>query len=270
MTRLLRSSMPEIRRAVVVHAHPDDETLSSGALLAAWARSGVQVTVVTCTRGERGEVVPGTAHASELSAQRIGEIRAALAVLSGDGVPIAHVFLGSPPARMQGQRPRHYKDSGMRWVKPGVAGPADEADEDSFTRAPRDEATADLVALLAEVRPDVVVGYDAGGTYGHPDHVRAYEITRDAARIAGVQRLEIVSDVASVDQAAGDMRVDDARRHAGAPREGDFVDLPELLPDVTAALECYHTQLTVRDGVIVHVGGQVQEISTHVRLVAAE
>ncbi|WP_233275990.1 PIG-L family deacetylase [Isoptericola variabilis] len=199
-----------------MHAHPDDETLSTGGLLASWAASGAPVTVVTCTRGERGEVIDSATHPTgvghlegdgpALAAYRERELAAALEAL---GVA-DHVFLDrvssvlSEAQWARGHQPSdtserlsegrwdrahqlsdtRYEDSGMAWVAPGIAGPADDAPPTAFARVPLDEAAARLAAVVRDRRPAVVVTYDAGGGYGHPDHVRAHEVTVRALELA--------------------------------------------------------------------------------------
>ena len=168
---------------LAVHAHPDDETLSTGALLATWAAAGRPVTVVTCTRGERGEMIP--AHLASLTGDiqavatlREGELVDALAAL---GVT-DHVFLDRVPA------PRtdlgRYVDSGMVWLDAGTAGPVPDASDDAFALADLDAAARRLVSVIEEHRPQVVVTYEPGGGYGHPDHVRAHEVTMRAVALA--------------------------------------------------------------------------------------
>lgn len=182
---------------VVVHAHPDDETLSTGALIASFAAAGEPVTVVTCTRGERGEVLalPGTtseglAHLEgdgpALAAHREQELAAALQALGGgDAEAIRHRFLDQLDADGAAAPGVRYEDSGMVWVRPGVAGP-DPSGTAGFAVAPLDEAAARLAALLREQQPDIVATYEVGGGYGHPDHVRAHEVTVRALELAGI------------------------------------------------------------------------------------
>ncbi|SDC53662.1 N-acetyl-1-D-myo-inositol-2-amino-2-deoxy-alpha-D-glucopyranoside deacetylase [Sanguibacter gelidistatuariae] len=167
---------------LAVHAHPDDETLATGALLATWAASGQPVTLVTCTRGERGEVIGATlAHLEgngpALAAHREGELRAALAAL---GVRDHHYLdqLRRDQLRLE--------DSGMAWVGAagGQAGEADDAGERALVAAPLEEVATALAELIRDRRPAVVVTYEAGGGYGHPDHVRAHEITMRALQLA--------------------------------------------------------------------------------------
>lgn len=235
--------LDEASTVLVVHAHPDDESLSTGALLASLAAAGTRVELVTATRGEEGEVVPGAIAADEdrpLELIREREIDAAIAHL---GLAARHV-LGTPPALAAGAAPRTYRDSGMQWIREGLAGPSPSAGPDSFTHRPLEDAAADLVALLEQVRPDVVIGYDDEGTYGHPDHVRAHQVTAAACENTGTAMVE-VSSVREPAAAAG----------------FHWRDHPGTAEVVRAAVDSYRTQLTVvgmvADGLrIRHVGGQ--------------
>ncbi|MFD6140107.1 PIG-L family deacetylase [Promicromonospora sp. NPDC060271] len=201
---------------LAVHAHPDDETLSTGGLLATFAAAGRPVCVVTCTRGERGEVIalPGTTSEGRaglegdgpaLGAYREGELAAALRQLGGgvDGV-VEHAFLdtlpaGPPPTGETGvpeaSAEVRYEDSGMTWVAPGVAGPAPDSPPTAFARVPLDESAGRLAALVRARRPAVVATYEPGGGYGHPDHVRAHQVT--------VRALELAADPAWQPDGAG-------------------------------------------------------------------
>lgn len=168
---------------VAVHAHPDDESLATGALLATWAAAGRPVTVVTCTRGERGEVIgDALAHLEgdgpALAAHRETELDDALTAL---GVA-DHLFLDQvgPPT---GAR---YEDSGMAWLGAGRAGSADDVPARAFVAVPLDEAAARLAHVLRARRPDVVVTYEPAGGYGHPDHVRAHQVTVRALELAAL------------------------------------------------------------------------------------
>ena len=184
-----RAAGQRVGGLLAVHAHPDDETISTGALLATWAASGAPVTVLTCTRGERGEVIPaGQAELAvdavdpvdpvDLAAHRELELAAALAALGVTG----HVFLDQVPG--SGVAGRRFTDSGMAWVGPGRAGRTDDAPEDAFVRIPLDDAAGRLADLICERRPDVVVGYEPGGGYGHPDHVQAHRVMRRGVELA--------------------------------------------------------------------------------------
>jgi N-acetyl-1-D-myo-inositol-2-amino-2-deoxy-alpha-D-glucopyranoside deacetylase len=147
------------QRILFVHAHPDDESIETGATMAKYAAEGAHVCLVTCTRGEEGEVIPEELrHLSgdALGEYRVGELARACAAL---GVT-DHRFLGGAG---------RWRDSGM------IGTPANE-DPRCFWRAGLDEATAALVAIVREVRPQVVVTYDENGFYGHPDHIQAYRV----------------------------------------------------------------------------------------------
>lgn len=150
---------------MTVHAHPDDETISTGGVMARYARAGQRVACVTCTGGEHGEIVVPELDTSEnherLREIRAGELERALAHLG----PIEHHWLG-------------YRDSGM------MGTPANE-EAGSFWQADLDEAVGRLVALVRAHRPQVLVSYNAFGGYGHPDHIRAAEITALAFERSG-------------------------------------------------------------------------------------
>jgi len=162
------------RRLLLVHAHPDDETIGTGATMAKYARDGARVTLVTCTLGEEGEVlVPELAHLAAdkddaLGPQRILELDAAMRVL---GVT-DHRFLGGPG----------------RWRDSGMMGLPTNDRPDCFWQADLEEATRALVEVIREVRPQVVVTYDENGGYGHPDHIQAHRVAVAATAAAGEDR----------------------------------------------------------------------------------
>ncbi|QCB94352.1 N-acetyl-1-D-myo-inositol-2-amino-2-deoxy-alpha-D-glucopyranoside deacetylase [Cellulomonas shaoxiangyii] len=165
---------------LAVHAHPDDESLATGALLATWAAAGRPVTVVTATRGERGEVIGERwAHLEgdgpALAGHRVGELAGALAAL---GVR-DHRFLDE--VADGGAR---YEDSGMAWVGATRAGAPDDVPPGAFVGVPLEEAAGALARVLRSRRPEVVATYEPGGGYGHPDHVRTHEVTRRALELA--------------------------------------------------------------------------------------
>jgi N-acetyl-1-D-myo-inositol-2-amino-2-deoxy-alpha-D-glucopyranoside deacetylase len=175
------------RRMLLVHAHPDDETLGNGATMAKYAAEGAGVTLVTCTRGEEGLVlVPELEHLAahrddRLGAHRETELAAAMAAL---GVR-DHRFLDT--VRLpedDGYRGRHYRDSGMAWDADHRAVAAPDTGPDAFARVEVDEAAARLAAVVREVRPHVVVTYEPGGGYGHPDHVQAHRVAMRGIELA--------------------------------------------------------------------------------------
>ncbi|MFJ2439216.1 MULTISPECIES: N-acetyl-1-D-myo-inositol-2-amino-2-deoxy-alpha-D-glucopyranoside deacetylase [unclassified Streptomyces] len=158
------------RRLLLVHAHPDDESINNGATMAMYAAQGALVTLVTCTLGEEGEVIlPELAHLAAdrddtLGTHRIGELAAAMKEL---GVT-DHRFLGGPG---------RFRDSGMMGVVQN-----DRAN--AFWQADLDDAAGYLVEVIREVRPQVLVTYDPNGGYGHPDHIQAHRVAMRAAELA--------------------------------------------------------------------------------------
>jgi N-acetyl-1-D-myo-inositol-2-amino-2-deoxy-alpha-D-glucopyranoside deacetylase len=168
----LHVSTPETGGGLlVVHAHPDDESIETGATMARYAAAGVPVTLVTCTLGELGEIIPadlaylGAERGDLLGKYRIGELDAACAAL---GVR-DHRFLGGPG----------------RWRDSGMMGLPSNDDPGCFWQADLDEAALDLVAIIREVRPRVMVSYDDRGFYGHPDHIQAHRVAWRAFQLAG-------------------------------------------------------------------------------------
>ncbi|UGY93467.1 N-acetyl-1-D-myo-inositol-2-amino-2-deoxy-alpha-D-glucopyranoside deacetylase [Streptomyces gobiensis] len=163
------STRPE-RRLLLVHAHPDDESINNGATMAKYAAEGAQVTLVTCTLGEEGEVIPPElAHLASdredtLGPYRVSELAAAMREL---GV-IDHRFLGGPG---------RYRDSGMMGTPQNERG-------NCFWRAPVDEAAAYLVEIIRETQPQVLITYDPNGGYFHPDHIQAHRVAVRAAELA--------------------------------------------------------------------------------------
>lgn len=167
------------RRLILVHAHPDDETISNGATMARYVAEGAQVTLVTCTLGEEGQVlVPELAHLASdrddaLGAQRIIESKQAMAEL---GIT-DHRFLGSAG---------RFRDTGMAWGESGQAVPPADVRPDAFWAADLREASDELVAVIREVRPHVLVTYDESGGYGHPDHIQAHRVATYGSALAAV------------------------------------------------------------------------------------
>ena len=160
----------------MVHAHPDDESSQSSATLSRYVAEGAKVTLVTCTMGERGEIlVPDWTHFSpaELGKHRFEELAAALGIM---GVT-DHIWLGGPGT---------YHDTGMAVSDDGRVIAPDDAPENSFWTADLLEATNHLVELIRSRRPQVLSSYDPNGNYGHPDHVQAHRITMYAAQLAAI------------------------------------------------------------------------------------
>ncbi|MEU5723895.1 N-acetyl-1-D-myo-inositol-2-amino-2-deoxy-alpha-D-glucopyranoside deacetylase [Micromonospora sp. NPDC047738] len=158
------------RRLLLVHAHPDDESIGTGSTMAHYAATGAHVTLVTCTLGEEGEIhVPelaqlAAAEADQLGGYRIGELAAACAAL---GVT-DHRFLGGAG---------RYRDSGMMGL------PTNEHPR-AFWGADVDEAAGHLLEIMREIRPQVMITYDPNGFYGHPDHIQAHRVAMRAHELA--------------------------------------------------------------------------------------
>jgi N-acetyl-1-D-myo-inositol-2-amino-2-deoxy-alpha-D-glucopyranoside deacetylase len=239
------SILDDVRSVLFVHAHPDDETLATGALIAELVDRGVRVQLVTATRGERGEVVEGVL-ADDVDPETLSTIREAELSAACDVLGIAdRYWLGTGPARAPGSPQRRYRDSGMSWVRPGLAGPSADVTSDALVSAPLDEVIADLVALIDATRPSLVVGYDNAGGYGHPDHVRMHDAAVAACRATATPLAEIVSE-----------RGDDL----------EWFELEHRLAAVKAALKAHATQVRVDGDEVVHSGGQRHGVPTSVGL----
>jgi N-acetyl-1-D-myo-inositol-2-amino-2-deoxy-alpha-D-glucopyranoside deacetylase len=171
--------MTSDQRLLLVHAHPDDESIGQGATMAKYAAEGRGVTLVTCTAGEMGEIlVPELEHLAADQQDTLGEHRQEeLAAAMKELGVTDHRFLGGFGA---------YRDSGMKWHEDGHAVAADDLHENAFWRADLTEAADHLVAVIREVRPQVLVTYDQFGGYGHPDHIQAHRVATYAAALAAV------------------------------------------------------------------------------------
>ena len=158
-------------RLLLVHAHPDDETINNGVTMAKYVAQDFGVTLVTCTRGEEGEVlVPELEHLASSREDKLGphreiELRDAMAAL---GVKDFR-FLGAPI--------KQWRDSGMMGSEPNNR-------TDNFWNADVDEAAESLVEVILEIKPHVMVTYDEIGGYGHPDHIQAHRVAMRAAELA--------------------------------------------------------------------------------------
>jgi N-acetyl-1-D-myo-inositol-2-amino-2-deoxy-alpha-D-glucopyranoside deacetylase len=238
-------------RLLFVHAHPDDETLTTGATIAHYVARGSTVHVVTCTLGEEGEVIGdryaklAVDAADQLGGYRIGELSTALHAL-GVAQPL---FLGGAG----------------RWRDSGMAGtPARHWQR--FVDADMDEAVGELVAIIRQLRPHVVVTYDAKGGYGHPDHIHAHEVTMAAVAVSGSNEFAgtpwtvpkvywtvmSTSAMAMGLDAIGDappewVRVSIDQVPFGYPDDAidAVIEVADQLPAKVAALRAHATQVTV-------------------------
>jgi N-acetyl-1-D-myo-inositol-2-amino-2-deoxy-alpha-D-glucopyranoside deacetylase len=155
-------------RVLLVHAHPDDETINNGATMAMYAALGASVTLVTCTRGEEGEVlIPELAHLAASATDSLGQHRIT-------ELALAMKELGVADHRFLGEGVKLYRDSGMMGTEPNNR-------PDVFWQADLDEAADLLVRVIDEVKPHVLITYDEFGGYGHPDHIQAHRVAMRAA-----------------------------------------------------------------------------------------
>lgn len=158
-------------RLLLVHAHPDDETINNGATMAMYSELGAQVTLVVCTRGEEGEVlVPGLSHLASSEQDALGDHR----VIE---LAAAMKELGITDYRFLGNETIKFRDSGMMGTEPNNR-------PDVFWQANLDDAARLLVEIIHEVRPHVLITYDENGGYGHPDHIQAHRVAMRAADLA--------------------------------------------------------------------------------------
>jgi N-acetyl-1-D-myo-inositol-2-amino-2-deoxy-alpha-D-glucopyranoside deacetylase len=155
-------------RVLLVHAHPDDETINNGTTMAMYAALGASVTLVTCTRGEEGEVlIPELAHLAASATDSLGQHRIT-------ELALAMKELGVTDHRFLGAGAKLYRDSGMMGTEPNNR-------PDVFWQADLDEAADLLVQVIDEVKPHVLITYDEFGGYGHPDHIQAHRVAMRAA-----------------------------------------------------------------------------------------
>jgi LmbE family N-acetylglucosaminyl deacetylase len=182
---------------VCFHAHPDDESITTGGTIARAAADGHRVVLVVATRGELGEVPDDLKDGETLADRRIAETMRSASVLGIDRVE----FLG-------------YLDSGMDgWDQNN--------DPASFWQADIDEAAERLATILREEAADVLTVYDPHGNYGHPDHVQVHRVGHRAGELAGTPEVYEVT-----------MNRDAMRRMLEEAREmGVEIDAPELPED---------------------------------------
>jgi N-acetyl-1-D-myo-inositol-2-amino-2-deoxy-alpha-D-glucopyranoside deacetylase len=155
-------------RMLLVHAHPDDETINNGATMAMYAALGAEVTLITCTRGEEGEVlIPELAHLAANQSDALGlhreiELADAMRALGVSD----HRFLGTDSLK--------FRDSGMMGTQPNNR-------PDAFWQAQVESAAELLVTVIDEIKPHVLITYDEFGGYGHPDHIQAHRVAMRAS-----------------------------------------------------------------------------------------
>jgi len=166
------------KRLLLVHAHPDDETINNGVTMAKYAVEGVHVTLVTCTRGEEGEVlVESLKNLASDKDDKLGDHREI-------ELKDAMIELGISDFRFLGSPNKKWRDSGM------IGAPQNER-TDVFWQSDLDEAANELVKVILEIKPQVMITYDEFGGYGHPDHIKAHQVAMRAAEISANQGWQI-------------------------------------------------------------------------------
>jgi N-acetyl-1-D-myo-inositol-2-amino-2-deoxy-alpha-D-glucopyranoside deacetylase len=230
-------------RLLLVHAHPDDESLWTGGTIARYAAAGVQVTLVTCTLGEEGEVIPASLRelaadaADQLGGYRIGELRAACAALGVSD----HRWLGGVG----------------RWRDSGMVGVAANAHPRAFAGGDLAEQAAALAEVIADVRPQVVITYGPDGGYGHPDHVRAHEVTMAACDAVDRVFFAVTSRQATEEGVAALAAMPELPFRLPEPGElavtddtliTTVIDTSEVLSVKVRAMAAHPTQITVWHG----------------------
>ena len=205
----------DARRLLLVHAHPDDESIGTGATMAKYAAEGARVTLVTCTLGELGEIIPPSlAHLAADSEDRLGEYRIGeLAAACAELGVTDHRFLGGAG----------------RWRDSGMMGTDANDDPRCFWRADVNAAARALLDIIRDVRPQVLVTYDANGFYGHPDHIQAHRMACRAF------------------QQAADLGLAKFYATAGPESNGvtTAIDATAYLDMKLAAMRAHATQITV-------------------------
>lgn len=256
-------------RVLFVHAHPDDETITTGGTIAALAAEGAQVTVLSATRGEGGEVIPTDLKDLEgnrtgLARVRESEIAEAMAAL---GVR-EHLFLGGTT--------RTFEDSGMEWGPDGHAVAASTMPDNALCAAELSTVADHIAAVIDAVRPHAVITYAANGGYGHPDHVRVHEATVAALDRATWRtgRLLFVDVPAEVARETFDPNQPGFAETGFAPAQsiptkppvGEIVvaqDITSVLSAKRAALAAHRTQVAVSGGFFALSNGIGMKIVDH-------
>ena len=237
------------KRLLLVHAHPDDETINNGVTMAKYAADGINVTLVTCTRGEEGEVlVESLLNLASSKDDKLGEHREVELKNAIDELGIKDFrFLGAP---------------NKKWRDSGMMGTPQNDRKDVFWQADLDEVANELVKIILETKPQVLITYDEFGGYGHPDHIKAHQIAMRAAEIASQQDWQVSkiywnTTPRSVIQMGIDKMKEVGSEFFGAENADDLpfakpdelvtsvVKAPEYVPHKLAAMKAHATQISV-------------------------
>jgi N-acetyl-1-D-myo-inositol-2-amino-2-deoxy-alpha-D-glucopyranoside deacetylase len=233
-------------RILLVHAHPDDETINNGATMAKYAAGGAGVTLITCTRGEEGEVlVPGLVHLASSDQDQLGTHREGELALAMKELGISDFrFLGAPLVK--------FRDSGMMGTEPNN-------NPDVFWQADIETASQYLVEVIEEVKPHILITYDEFGGYGHPDHIQAHRIAMRASEIANWQIQKIywntmpksvlAQGIAKMKEIGSDFfgaeTVDDLPFAKDDSLVTTLVDGSKFVDSKLAAMKAHETQITL-------------------------
>ena len=236
------------KRLLLVHAHPDDETINNGVTMAKYAASGAQVTLVTCTRGEEGEVlVTELANLASDKDDKLGEHREV-------ELKDAMAQLGINDFRFLGAPNKKWRDSGMMGTPQNERG-------NVFWQADLDEASHELVKIILEIQPQVLITYDEFGGYGHPDHIKAHRVAMRAAELAAEQgwqvskiywntipRSVIQMGIEKMKEVGSDFfgaqSIDDLPFAKPDELATTVVNAPEYVPQKLAAMKAHATQIS--------------------------
>jgi len=237
------------KRLLLVHAHPDDETIGNGVTMAKYATAGAQVTLVTCTRGEEGEVlVSDLANLASDKDDKLGEQRIIELTNAMNELGIKDFrFLGAPD---------------KKWRDSGMMGTPQNDRSDVFWQTDLDEASLELVKIILEIKPQVLITYDEFGGYGHPDHIKAHRVAMRAAELAADQgwqiskiywntmpRSVIQMGIEKMKEVGSDFfgaeSVDDLPFAKPDELVTTVVNAPEFVPQKLAAMKAHATQISV-------------------------
>ncbi len=236
------------KRLLLVHAHPDDETINNGVTMAKYAASGAQVTLVTCTRGEEGEVlVTELANLASDKDDKLGEHREV-------ELKDAMAQLGINDFRFLGAPNKKWRDSGMMGTPQNERG-------NVFWQADLDEASHELVKIILEIQPQVLITYDEFGGYGHPDHIKAHQVAMRATELAAEQgwqvskiywntipRSVIQMGIEKMKEVGSDFfgaqSVDELPFAKPDELATTVVNAPEYVPQKLAAMKAHATQIS--------------------------
>ena len=236
------------KRLLLVHAHPDDETINNGVTMAKYAEAGAAVTLVTCTRGEEGEVlVTELANLASDKDDKLGEHREI-------ELKDAMAQLGINDFRFLGTPNKKWRDSGMMGTPQNERG-------DVFWQADLDEASLELVKIILEIKPQVLITYDEFGGYGHPDHIKAHRVAMRATELAAEQGWQVSKIYwntmpRSVIQMGIEKMKEVGSDFFGAESADDLpfakpdelvstvVNAPEYVPQKLAAMKAHATQIS--------------------------